>query len=301
MSWKEFAVTIPASTANLGPGFDSIGLALNLQMTIKVSPSLEWVVEYTNSEYQHLSSGIDNLIIATALAVARQFNCQLPAAKLLIDSDIPLSRGLGSSAAAIAGGIEIADRLLGLDLPMRDKVKIGSELEGHPDNVSASFYGGLTISYLDEEEVESIHVQEVDIGVVIMMPPNEFLTTESRGLLPSSLLHRVATKGSAASNVLTAALVQGDWVTAGRMMGKDIFHEPFRKSRFPDFDSIRQVSKELGAFGSAISGAGPSLFIAVKTGDEEKIAVQLRNEFPHYQCIVTKPSSAGVKASEMVI
>lgn len=301
MSWKEFAVTIPASTANLGPGFDSIGLALDLQMTIKVSPSLEWGVEYNNSEYQHLSSGIDNLIIVTALAVAKQFNRQLPAAKLLIDSEIPLSRGLGSSAAAIAGGIEIADRLLGLDLPMRDKVKIGSDMEGHPDNVSASFYGGLTISYLDDEEVESIHVQGAEIGVVIMMPPNEFLTTESRGLLPSSLSHRVATQGSAASNVLTAALVQGDWETAGRMLGKDTFHEPFRKNRFPDFDSIRQVSKELGAFGSTISGAGPSLFIAVNTGDEEKIAVRLRKEFPHYQCIVTKPSSAGLKSSEMVI
>lgn len=301
MSWKEFAVTIPASTANLGPGFDSIGLALDLQMTIKVTPSLEWAVEYTNSEYQHLSSGIDNLIVATALAVAKQYNRQLPAAKLLIDSDIPLGRGLGSSAAAIAGGIEIADRLLGSELPMRDKVKIGSDMEGHPDNISASFYGGLTISYLDEEEVESIHVQEVEIGVVIMMPSNEFRTTESRGLLPTSLLHPVATQGSAASNVLIAALVQGDWETAGRMMEKDTFHEPFRKSRFPDFDSIRQVSKDLGAYGSAISGAGPSLFIAVNTGDEEKIAMQLSKEFPHYQCIFTKPSSAGVKSSEMVI
>ncbi|WP_075618737.1 homoserine kinase [Paenisporosarcina indica] len=301
MSWKEFAVTVPASTANLGPGFDSIGLALDLQMTIKASPSLEWVVEYTDCNYQHLSSGKDNLIVVTALAVAKQFSRQLPAAKLLIDSDIPLGKGLGSSAAAIAGGIEIADRLLGLELQIRDKVKIGSQMEGHPDNISASFYGGLTISYVDGQEVESIRVQEVEIGVVIMMPPNEFLTTESRGLLPASLLHHVATQGSAASNVLTAALVQGDWETAGRMMGKDTFHEPFRKSRFSDFDSIRQVSKGLGAYGSAISGAGPSLFIAVNAGEEGKIAVQLRKEFPHYQCIVTKPSSAGVKSFEMVI
>lgn len=301
MSWNEFSVTVPASTANLGPGFDSIGLALDLQMTISVSLSPEWIVEYTDSGYQHLSRGEDNLIVLTAQAVAEQYGRKLPTAKLLIESDIPLGRGLGSSAAAIAGGIEIADRLLGLDLPVKDKVRIGSSMEGHPDNVSASFYGGLTISYMDGEEVESILVQDVSIGIVIMMPPNMFLTTESRGLLPELLLHSVATHGSAASNVLSAALVQGDWPTAGQMMEKDTFHEPFRKSRFPDFEAIRRASRELGAYGAAISGAGPSFFIAVKEGEEERIGNQLRSEFPHYKCIVTKPSSFGVKSSEMVI
>ncbi|MFC6040846.1 homoserine kinase [Paenisporosarcina macmurdoensis] len=301
MSWKEFSVSVPASTANLGPGFDSIGLALDLHLSISVSPAPEWLVEYSDEGYQHLTSGIDNLIVSTALAVAEQFNCALSPAKLSVVTDIPLSRGLGSSAAAIAGGIEIADRLLGLDLPMTEKVKIGSAMEGHPDNVSASFLGGLTISYFDGNELEVIHVPQVEIGVVILVPPTEFLTTESRGLLPQSLEHRVATRGSAAGNVLSAALASGDWETAGRLMEKDTFHEPYRKNKFPDFEAIRQACKDAGAFGSTISGAGPSLFIATKNGDEEGVATRLRSQFPHYESVVLKPSSVGIQSRETVI
>lgn len=301
MSWKEFSVTVPASTANLGPGFDSIGLALDLHLSIYVSPASEWTVEYSDEGYQHLSSGIDNLIVSTALTVAEQFNLSLSPAKLRVVTNIPLGRGLGSSAAAIAAGIEIADRLLALNLPIKEKVKIGSAMEGHPDNVSASFLGGLTISYFDGNELEIIHVPQVEIGVVILVPPTEFLTTESRGLLPQSLKHSVATRGSAAGNVLSAALVRGDWETAGRLMEKDAFHEPYRKSKFPEFEAIRQACKEVGAYGLAISGAGPSLFIATKKGDEEEVAASLKDQFPHYECVVLKPSSTGIQTRETVI
>lgn len=298
MSWKEFLVSVPASTANLGPGFDSIGLALDLHLSICVSPASEWIVEYSDEGYHHLTSGVDNLIVSTALAVAEMFNRPLSPAKLRVETDIPLGRGLGSSAAAIAGGIEIADRLLGLDLPMTEKVKIGCAMEGHPDNVSASFLGGLTISYFDGNELEVIHVPQVEIGVVILVPPTEFLTTESRGLLPQSLEHRVAARGSAAGNVLSAALASGDWDTVGRLMEKDTFHEPYRKNKFPDFEAIRQACKEAGAYGSAISGAGPSLFIATRKGDEKGLASRLRDQFSHYECVVLKPSSVGLQSRE---
>ena len=301
MSWKEFSVTVPASTANLGPGFDSIGLALDLHLSIYVSSASEWTVEYSDEGYRHLTSGVDNLIVSTALAVAEQFNRLLSPAKLRVVTNIPLGRGLGISAAAIAGGIEIADRLLGLNLPIKEKVKIGSAMEGHPDNVSASFLGGLTISYFDDNELEIIHVPQIDIGVVILVPSTEFLTTESRGLLPQTLEHHVATRGSAAGNVLSAALAIGDWETAGRLMEKDTFHEPFRKNKFPEFDAIRQACQEVGAYGSTISGAGPSLFIATKKGDEEGVATRLRDQFPHYECVVLKPSSVGIQSRETVI
>lgn len=301
MSWKEFSVTVPASTANLGPGFDSIGLALDLHMFVHASPAADWLVEYADPGYQQIASGADNLIVATAQAVADKYGHPLPSAKLVVETEIPLSRGLGSSASAIAAGIEIADRLMELKLSMKEKLRIGTEMEGHPDNISASLLGGLTISYFDEEDLEIVHVPEVEIGVVILVPPTEFLTVESRNLLPEKLPHKTAIRGSASGNVMSAALARGDWQTAGRMMQKDVFHEPYRKARFPDFDEIAESCRELGVFGSAISGAGPSLFIAVEKGQEKTIAVRLAEKFPHYECLVTRPSSKGINIYETVV
>ncbi|ANU27703.1 homoserine kinase [Planococcus versutus] len=301
MNWREFSVTVPASTANLGPGFDSIGLALDLHMVVYVSPAATWLIEYKDQGYQQIETGTDNLIAATAQWVADKYDQSLPAAKLVVNTEIPLSRGLGSSATAIAAGIEIADRLMGLKLSMKEKLGIGTELEGHPDNISASFLGGLTISYFDKEELEIVHVPEVEIGVVILIPPTEFLTSESRDLLPKTLSHKIAVQGSAAGNVVSAALAKGDWQTAGRMMQKDVFHEPYRKDKFPNFDAIQQSCLELEVFGSAISGAGPSLFIAVEKGRETAVAEQLAKEFPLYECLVTKPSSTGINICETIV
>lgn len=300
MKWKDFTVTVPASTANLGPGFDSVGLALDLHLSIHVSQAAEWSVRYNDESYQHLSAAEDNLIVEAACKTAAKYGRELPAAKLEVETDIPLGRGLGSSASAIAGGIEIADRLLDLKMTMKEKLEIGTEMEGHPDNISASLLGGLTISYADGEELSVIHVPEVGIGVLILVPPTQFLTTESRGLLPEKVLHTTAVRSSMAANVLSAALATGDWDTAGSMMEKDGLHEPFRKSRFPDFDAIRQACRENGAFGSAISGAGPSLFIAAEKGKEEEIRQMLSERFPHYECLVTKPSSRGIKSIQTV-
>ncbi|AQQ54548.1 homoserine kinase [Planococcus lenghuensis] len=296
MTDERFSVRVPASTANLGPGFDSIGLAIDLYLTVQVSPADEWRAEYLDDHHQHLSDEPDNLIIDTARTVAAEAGRSLPPAHLQVISEIPLGKGLGSSAAAIAAGIEIADRLLGLNWPMTRKVEIGSRLEGHPDNISASLMGGLTVSYYDEDELATVHVAEPALGILLLVPAAAFLTVESRGLLPSVLPYEKAITGSAAANVVSAALISGDWKTAGRMMEKDLFHEPYRKDRLPDFDEIRQACRTLGAYGSAISGAGPSIFIAVPQGSETEIAAELRVLFPRYDCLVTKPAFHGIES-----
>ncbi|WP_342507627.1 homoserine kinase [Sporosarcina sp. FSL K6-2383] len=293
MGEANFSVVVPATTANLGPGFDSIGLALALYMTVDVKLAEEWFVQYEGEEYQGLASGEDNLIVTTIQYVAKRYNRVVTPQQLVVRSDIPLGKGLGSSATAIAGGIEIANQLLKLSLSSKDKVLIGSELEGHADNVSAALLGGVTISYFDGGEIDVIHLPEPQIGVIILVPPKALPTKESRGLLPGELPHAVAISGSAASSVMTAAIAQGDWETAGKMMEKDIFHEPYRKPLFPDFEKIRSTSRDYGAYGMTISGAGPSLFIAVKQGEEAGVASKLAAEFPYYDCLTIKPSIAG--------
>ncbi len=295
MGEADFSVVVPATTANLGPGFDSIGLALALYMTVDVRLSSRWHVQYKGEEYKDLASGEDNLLVTTIQHVAEQYGRTIAPQALYVESDIPLGKGLGSSATAIAAGIEIANRVLGLNLSSKEKVRIGSELEGHSDNVAAALLGGVTISHFSGNEIDVIHLPAPKIGVVILVPPNALRTEEARGLLPKELSHVEATAGSAASSVMTAAIAQADWEVAGRMMEKDIFHEPYRKRLFPEFDQIRAACRENGAYGMTISGAGPSLFVAVKEGMEEEIAEKLASDFSYYKCLAIRPSVTGVE------
>lgn len=293
MGMPGFSVVVPASTANLGPGFDSVGLALNLYMTIEVTASESWEVIYEGDDFDGLTAGEDNLIVVTIKDVAKRYEKSVSPLKLRAQSDIPLGKGFGSSASAIAGGIEIANQMLSLNLSKEEKVLLGSQMEGHADNVSAALLGGAVVSYFDGESIDYIHVKEPQVGVVVLVPPKALATEESRGLLPSELLHKEATRTSSAGSVLAAAIVQNEWETVGKMMEKDGFHEPFRKHLFPDFDAIRSTCHALGAFGMTISGAGPSLFVAVPQGSETNIANQLEEKYTYYKCLAIQPSTIG--------
>ena len=288
-----FTVIVPATTANVGPGYDSVGMALSLYMTVHVTEASEWNVHYDGEEYVGLPADDTNLIVRTIKDVAERYGKEVHPHALHIVSDIPLGKGLGSSATAIAAGIEIANELLDLSLTPQEKVLIGSENEGHADNVVAALLGGVTVAYFVENELELIQLPQPVIGVVILVPPNALKTSESRGLLPRELPHSVAAAGNAASNVMLTAITLGDWKLAGKMMEKDIFHEQYRKPLLHDFDQVRKVCHELGAYGMTISGAGPSLFVAVKEGIQEEIAKNLEMEFPHYKAIAITPSPIG--------
>ncbi|MGG0670153.1 homoserine kinase [Sporosarcina koreensis] len=288
-----FKVVVPATTANLGPGYDSVGLALSLYMTVQVQEASEWNVHYEGEEYEGLATDETNLIVRTIQDVAGRFGKEVEPHALHVTSDIPLGKGLGSSATAIAAGIEITNELLDLSLSPKEKVRIGSGIEGHSDNVAAALLGGVTVAYFVENELEVIQLPQPVIGAVILVPPNALKTSESRGFLPRELPHSVASEGSAASNVMLTAIALGDWELAGKMMEKDIFHEQYRKSLLQDFDQLRAFCHELGTYGMTISGAGPSLFVAVKEGTQEEIAEQLEKEFPYYRAIAAIPSPIG--------
>lgn len=288
-----FSVTVPATTANLGPGFDHLGLALSLTMTIDVTSASKWEVEYKDEEYAGIPTDETNLIIQTIQQVAAKYDQIVSPRKLVVHSEIPLGKGLGSSATAIAAGIEIAGEVTNLPLSTQEKLRLGSELEGHADNVTAALLGGITVSYFTEEEIEVLTFPAPPIGVVILVPPVALKTEASRGLLPEQLTHKEAVKGSAAGSLMTAAIAQADWITAGRMMERDILHEPYRKIGFPNFDEIRLACHEMGAYGMTISGAGPSLFIAVPPTTEQQVAALLDQRFPHYKAIPLQPANTG--------
>ncbi len=292
---KKFAVKVPGSTANLGPGFDSIGLAVNLYLKMEAAPSERWEFVYETPGFEEIPTNEENLIYQAAQYAAKQkgITRRLPAQRVTVACDLPLASGLGSSAAAIVAGIELADQLLGLSLTKEEKARIASLYEGHPDNVAASVYGGLVVSMHSEEETIVIASGTPKLEMILMTPKRELLTSESREVLPKTLSFQEGIQASSIANVLVAALLKGDIRTAGRMMKKDLFHQPYRRKIVPDLPVISAFGEEHGIEGVALSGAGPSIMCYTSVGKGNEALQRLQTAFPDYDCQLIRPAKEG--------
>jgi homoserine kinase len=294
---KPFSIRVPGSTANLGPGFDSIGLAINRYLTLKVKPSTQWHFKYSQSDYAELPSDENNLIYKVLdytthfLGIdQRSVPCEVE-----IDCELPLARGLGSSAAAVVAGIELANRLYDLDLSNEMKARIGSLYEGHPDNIGASLYGGLTIGSHSEEETFIVQWGTVPLDLLIVVPKVQLLTSVSRGQLPTQLSYGQAVQASSLANVLIAALLKGDLKMAGQMMRRDLFHHPSRQKLVPQLKEVERFFKNQGNCGVALSGAGPSVMVFLEVGQAQALKPTLIQQFPDCEIDCLKPVAEGLE------
>ncbi len=289
-----FQVVVPATTANLGPGYDCIGMAIGLSMTIDVARADTWSVRYDNAEYIDLPHDETNLIVQTIQRIAAEKEKEATPLALIVSTDVPLGKGLGSSASAIVAGIAIANEAYDLQITVAEQLRWATTLEGHADNANAALLGGLVFSYFDDETLDVAQLDAPALDIVLLVPEQTLATEQSRSVLPPTMNHAKATAGSAAGTVLAAAFASGDLPLAGRMMEKDTFHEPYRKKMFAHFDEIRQASRELDAYGMTISGAGPSLIVFTKEGEGKHVADVLGRRFEAYETIATTPSAHGV-------
>lgn len=253
-------IRIPATSANLGPGFDSCGIALSLYLFIEVlEPSDQW--EIIHDLGNDIPNDATNLMITTALALAPD----LAPHKIKMESDVPLARGLGSSSSVIVAGIELANRLGNLNLSQKEKIEIATKIEGHPDNVAPAICGDFVVAcYFSEKKTDKVsyvkhYFPECDI--IAFIPNTELLTTESREVLPQSFTYSQAVEASAIANVMIAAVINGNLPLAGKMMEEDRWHERYRQKFIPHLASIRQLGKDEGAYGCFLSGAGPTVLI----------------------------------------
>ena len=271
-------IIVPATTANIGLGFDSIGIAVNLYLTLTVvEPSDEWKIEHPFGEVVPTSQ--ENLIIETALAVCPT----LPPHHLICESDIPMTRGLGSSSSAIVAGIELANQLGELNLTPQQKVEWATKLEGHPDNVAPAILGGLVVATYDEESQEVDYLQkeiQSDIKGIALIPDFELSTKASRQVLPREFVYAQAVQASSRSNVLVAALWQEDWQNVSRIVEKDLFHEPYRKTLIPFLTPVRKLAKEKEAIGTYLSGAGPTVMVLSSKDKATSIVQHLQEQLP---------------------
>lgn len=275
-----FVIKVPGSSANLGPGFDSIGLAVSLYLTIKAEKSDAWEVIPESPELAEFPSDETNFICKTAIKTASLYNKKMPPCRLKVASEIPLARGLGSSASAIVAGIELANCMCDLNLTRDEKLEISSNMEGHPDNVGASVYGGLFIGYQTKEEVFKAVFSNLNLDLVVVVPKEELLTKASRNVLPLQVPFSEGVASGAVGNLLVATLLSGNYELAGKMMKADRYHQPYRRHLVPHFEQIEEIALKSGAFGAALSGAGPSILCFAENGNGPELEEALKDHFP---------------------
>ncbi|RDW21253.1 homoserine kinase [Oceanobacillus chungangensis] len=293
---KRFTIQVPASSANIGPGFDSLGLAVNLHLNLEVTEADNWEFEHRSSLLGPVTNYEEHFIYQIAKQTAARHNKELRPCKVVETSNIPLARGLGSSSSAVLAGIEIANQLCNLSLTTEEKLQYGTDIEGHPDNIAPALYGGLVIAAItDDQETHWVRLPEIKSDIIVHIPNVELKTEKARGVLPESYSRGQAASASAVSNVLIAALLSSDYSLAGKMMEKDLFHEPYRAELIPNYHLIRNSANEYGAYGTVISGAGPTMISFVPEGAGETIANQMKKILPDYEIKALQIDQTGLK------
>jgi homoserine kinase len=266
MSW--FTVRVPASSANLGPGFDALGLALGVYLTCRFRTSEALSIRASGRDIQCTSTGPDNLIWQTALAVAERHGAALAPIELEIANDIPIGKGMGSSAAALTAGVIIADVLLGLNWKPPRILDEAARLEGHPDNVAACALGSIVASALDSGGVA--RAVRLDLpqrfGVAVVVPDFDLPTSKSRGVLPTCYSKEDAVFNVQRAALLVAALATGS-TSAFPCALEDRFHQPYRVALVPGLEEVLKL-RAPGLLGCALSGAGPSILVFFERGYE---------------------------------
>ena len=247
-------IIVPATSANVGPGFDSVGIAVTRYLTIEVlEPADAWFIEHD------LGAGIPtdekNLLLSTALSISTDMQPH----RIKMTSQVPLARGLGSSSSVIVAGIELANQLANLQLSDAEKLRIATEIEGHPDNVAPAIFGNMVIASYIGEDVQYVTADFPTCDLVAFVPSYQLKTSDSRNVLPKEWSYKEAVAASSVANVAIAALLKGDLLTAGRSIESDHFHERYRQSLVKEFPQVKEVAHAHGAYATYLSGAGPTI------------------------------------------
>ncbi len=259
---------VPASSANLGPGFDALGLALNLHLNCTFELSDALVIQSSGVDASDIPESASNLIWQTALQVANLSRLQLPPVKLVIENEIPIGKGLGSSAAALTAGVVIANELLHLNWSRQRILSEAARIEGHPDNVSACVLGAVVATSMEADgKTHAVRIElPASYEVAAVVPDFVLSTSKARSVLPDTYTRRDAVFNVQHSALLIAALCTGSTESFSAAL-QDRMHQPYRERLIPGFREMLEL-QEPGLLGCALSGAGPSVLVFYEKGFE---------------------------------
>lgn len=265
---KTAHIEVPATSANLGPGFDTLGMALDMVDIIHVDFDTEndavLLVEVQGAaEDLHAEN---NFLCTAYRRWGTDTGIRLPGARFTLESRIPVGKGLGSSAACVVGGLIAGAVASGAKEYQERVIRLSTAMEGHPDNCVAATIGGMTTAFCDGDQVHVLHVaNHLSLGVAVFVPCEPLLTSDARAILPEKVPFADAVFDVARVAYLTTALIWGRWEQIGAAM-QDRLHQPYRAGVAPHMDCVISRAVEAGAYGAALSGGGPSI---IALGPEE--------------------------------
>jgi len=271
---EPFVVSVPASSANLGPGFDAIGLALELRVRATVTPAAHFTISFRAGAYAPTNAGFQNEIVRGLERVLGEH----PAVAIEVDNANPLGKGLGASAAGAVLGIAIGAELAAERPVERELAKHAAELEGHPDNALPALLGGVVIAAMPPEAPPAYLRFDPPAGLsaVVVTPHIVLPTAAARALLPATYDRRDVVYNLQRAALLAASFASGD-LSQVRVASGDRIHQPYRAPLVPGFDEMLAFERP-GLAALALSGAGPSV-IALVTSDGEAIGAAMQAAF----------------------
>jgi len=295
-------VKAPATTANMGPGYDCLGMALDVWNTIEVEvlDSGEPVVEVTGEGAGELGTGRDNLVYRSMEFLFQDAGQEMPLVRIRCDNAIPLARGMGSSAAAIAGGLVAANVICSQDYTSNDLLEMAATIEGHPDNVAAAVLGGMQLVISDKTE-EGSRLYAVSINVppelhaVVFVPQVRIATEDARAVLPEKVTLADAVHNMGRIGLLVASMTTNhpEYLAIAT---QDLLHQPYRQPLFPAMKVIFKAALDAGALGVFLSGSG-STVLALTQGREMTVAYEMaeaaRQASVEGNVSVTQPTVRG--------
>ncbi len=272
------SVRVPATSANLGPGYDAVGLALSLSTRIALDRAQHPEIEVSGTGENLIPRGPEHPAYRAARFVAEVIGEPEVHFRLVQENDIPPTRGLGGSAAALVGGAVAANELFGGQIAAPDLLNIVCELDGHPDNAAPALLGGLVIGTLTPSGVSAVRLEPKDLAAAVAVPDFAVSTTAARRALPENVPHRDAVFNVGRSGLLLGALATSEYELL-RVAMQDRLHQPYRAHLVPGLESVIDAALAHGAHGACLSGSGPTVLAFTPPELATAVAAAMKKTF----------------------
>ncbi|MFN0117880.1 MAG: homoserine kinase [Elusimicrobiota bacterium] len=282
---KQIFVSVPASSGNLGPGFDVLGLSLDLRNELRVKVldihTGNPVILVEGEGKDSVSLNRNNVIFKAMEFLSKKANKKLPQLELKCLNRIPLARGLGSSSAAYLSGLLAANALFGNKYSKEEILSFATELEGHPDNVSPALFGGIRVSGVFLGEVISYSLPIPDLTLVVAVPDFQLATSKARAVLPKMVPLKDAVQNLASVGLLSFVFKHD--LKFLKLLLNDRLHEPYRAKLIPGFWKVKEAVLKSGAYAMTLSGAGPTLISFTPKENALRVASAMKKTFLKYR------------------